>query len=33
MKKNIIKTNIIKASSLILLALLCGLFSSCMNGD
>ena len=33
MKKNIIKTNIIKASSLILLALLCGLFASCMNGD
>jgi hypothetical protein len=31
--KNIIKTNIIKASSLILLALLCGLFASCMNGD
>ena len=33
MKKIIIKTNIIKASSLILLALLCGLFASCMNGD
>jgi hypothetical protein len=33
MKKNIFKTNIIKGSSLILLALLCGLFSSCMNGD
>ena len=33
MKKNSLKTNIIKASSLILLALLCGLFSSCMNGD
>ena len=27
------KKNIIKTSSLILLALLCGLFSSCMNGD
>ncbi len=33
MKKNSFKTNIIKKSSLILLALLCGLFSSCMNGD
>ena len=33
MKKNIIKANIIKGYSLILLVLLCGLFSSCMNGD
>ena len=33
MKKNSFKTNILKASSLILLALLCGLFASCMDGD